>query len=133
VLASAREGPVPNVPTVPVRVAGVTAIAQLDTGFADVRVPHSVNINAAFFDAIRARSPDSIVRDSASDLSLTTCAGVAESAAVLFVKRTPTAALRCGGIGTWTAPAAQVATSFYVDAGVMVFDPFAERVWITAR
>ncbi len=159
VLATAGEGPVPNVPTVPVRVAGVTAIAQLDTGFADVRVPHSVNINAAFFDAIRARSPDSIVRDAASDLSLTTCAGVAESveawrmapgtsfelvdesgraaraepAAVLFVKRTPAAALRCGGIGTWTAPAAQVATSFYVDAGVMVFDPFAERVWISAR
>ena len=159
VLASAGVGPVPNVPTVPVRVAGVTAIAQLDTGFADVRVPHSVNINAAFFDAIRARSPDSIVRDAASDLSLTTCAGVAESveawrmapgnsfelvdesgraaraepAAVLFVKRTPAAALRCGGIGTWTAPAAQVATSFYVDAGAMVFDPFAERVWITAR
>jgi hypothetical protein len=49
------------------------------------------------------------------------------------VKRTPAAALRCGGIGTWTAPAAQIATSFYVDAGVMVFDPFAERVWITAR
>jgi hypothetical protein len=159
VLATAGSGPVPNVPTVPVRVAGVTAIAQLDTGFADVRVPHSVNINAAFFDAIRAKSPDSILRDAASDLSLTTCAGVAESveawrmapgtsfelvdesgraaraepAAVLFVKRTPAAALRCGGIGTWTAPAAQVATSFYVDAGVLVFDPFAERVWITAR
>ncbi len=106
VLASAGSGPVPNVPTVPVRVAGVTAVAQLDTGFADVRVPHSENVNAAFFDAIRAKSPDSIVRD---------------------------AALRCGGIGTWTAPAAQVATSFYVDAGLLVFDPFAERVWITAR
>jgi hypothetical protein len=159
VVASASSGPVPNVPTVPVRVAGVTAIAQLDTGFADVQIPHSVNINAAFFDAIRAASPDALVRDATSDLSLTTCAGVAESveawrlspgtsfelvdesgaaaraepAAVLFVKRTPAAALRCGGIGTWTAPAAQVATSFYVDAGVVVFDPFAARVWIAGR
>jgi hypothetical protein len=34
---------------------------------------------AAFFDAIRAASPDAIVRDAASDLSLSTCAGVAES------------------------------------------------------
>jgi hypothetical protein len=159
VLASAGSGPVPNVPTVPVRVAGVTAVAQLDTGFADVRIPHSVNINTAFFDAIRAANPDALVRDAASDLSLTTCAGVAESveawrlspgtsfelvdesgaaaraepAAVLFVKRTPSAALRCGGIGTWTAPAAQVATSYYVEAGVLVFDPFASRVWISAR
>jgi hypothetical protein len=158
VLAGAS-GSVPNVPTVPVRVAGVTAVAQLDTGFADVQIPHSVNINVAFFDAIRAASPDALVRDTASDLSLTTCAGVAESveawrlapgtsfelvdesgaaaraepAAVLFVKHTPAAALRCGGIGTWTAPAAQVATSFYVDAGLLVFDPFASRVWISAR
>ena len=56
------------------------AAGILGTGFlADVRVPHSVSINAAFFDAIRAKSPSSIVRDAASDLSLTTCAGVAES------------------------------------------------------
>jgi len=118
-----------------------------------------VNINAAFFDAIRAASPDALVRDATSDLSLTTCAGVAESveawrlspgtsfelvdesgaaaraepAAVLFVKRTPAAALRCGGIGTWNSARRQVATSFYVDAGVVVFDPFAARVWITGR
>jgi len=148
-----------GVPTVPVRVAGVTAVAQLDTGFADTRIRHSVNINTAFFDAIQAANPGALVRDAASDLSLTTCAGVAEpveawrlapgmsfdlvgesgaaarteKSAVLFVKRTPAAARRCGGIGTWSAPAAQVATSFYVDAGVVVFDPFASRVWINAR
>ncbi len=159
VLASAAPGAVPNVPTVPVRVAGVTAVAQLDTGFADTRIRHSVNINTAFFDAIQAANPGALVRDAASDLSLTTCAGVAEpveawrlapgmsfdlvgesgaaarteKSAVLFVKRTPAAARRCGGIGTWSAPAAQVATSFYVDAGVVVFDPFASRVWINAR
>ena len=56
------------------------AAGILGTGFlADLRVLHSVSINAAFFDAIRAKSPSSIVRDAASDLSLTTCAGVAES------------------------------------------------------
>ena len=160
VLADANPGStVPNVPTVPVRVAGVTAVAQLDTGFADTRIAHSVNVNTAFFDAIQKANPGALVRDAASDLSLTTCAGVAEpveawrlapgtsfelvdesgaaarteKAAVLFVKRTPAAARRCGGIGTWTAPAAQVAASFYVDAGVVVFDPFASRVWINAR
>jgi hypothetical protein len=160
VLASASPGSVvPNVPTVPVRVAGVTAVAQLDTGFADTRIAHSVNVNEAFFDAIQAGHPGVLVRDAASDLSLTTCAGVAEpveawrlapgtsfelvaesgaaarseKGAVLFVKRTPPAAQRCGGIGTWTAPAAQVATSFYVDAGLVVFDPFAGRVWMRAR
>lgn len=159
VLATAGDSAVPNVPTVPVRVAGVTAVAQLDTGFADTHVAHSVNVNTAFFDAIQAANPGALLRDAASDLSLTTCAGVAEPveawrlapgvvfelvdesgaaarserAAVLFVKRTPAAARRCGGIGTWTAPAAQVAASFYVDAGVVVFDPFASRVWINAR
>lgn len=160
VLAGASPGStMPNVPTVPVRVAGVTAVAQLDTGFADTRIAHSVNVNTAFFDAIQAASPGALVRDAASDLSLTTCAGVAEpveawrlapgtafelvdesgaaarseKAAVLFVKRTPAAARRCGGIGTWSAPAAQVAASFYVDAGVVVFDPFASRVWMSAR
>ncbi|HEY8076800.1 MAG TPA: hypothetical protein VIF62_21890 [Labilithrix sp.] len=138
---------VPNVPTVPIAVAGATAVVQLDTGFLDSVVPHSVNVNVAFFDAI---DPNALVRDAARDTSLTTCAGVAESVeayrlapgsavalgprswsdATIFVKRTPDAAKSCGGIGTWTAPAAQIGVSFFVDLGVVVFDPFASRVWI---
>ncbi len=147
---------VPNVPTVPVKIAGVTAIAQLDTGFADTVVAHSVNINTAFFDAIQLASPAALVRHAAADLTLSTCAGVSEPVeayhlaagssfamideggaparaaadATIFVKRTPAAAKVCGGIGTWTSPAAQVAASFFVDAGALVFDPFASRVWV---
>ncbi len=141
---------VPNVPTVPVTVAGVSAVAQLDTGFLDSLVPHSVNVNVAFFDAVNAASPGALVRDAAHDASLTTCAGVAESveayrlgpgatfaigprtwsSVTVFVKRTPAAAKSCGGIGTWTAPAAQVGASFFVDLGVVIFDPFASRIWI---
>ncbi len=148
---------VPNVPTVPVSVAGASAVAQLDTGFDDAVTPFSVNINVAFHDAIVAAEPGALVRDSSLDESLTTCVdGVSESVeayrlasgvtfdfvqvsgaaargyaqAVLFVKETPEAASSCGGIGTWTVPAAQVGASFYVDMGSMVLDPYGATVWM---
>jgi len=151
---------VPNVPTVPLRVAGATAVAQLDTGFDDALVPFSINVNPAFYDAIVAKSKTALVRAASKDLSLSTCvSGVAETVeaytlaggvaaefvdasggaarkyptAVLFVKRTPSSAKVCGGIGTWTAPAAQVAGSFFADAGVLVFDPFGSRVWVRPK
>ncbi len=54
----------------------------------------------------------------------------AEAGAVLFVKHTPTAAKVCGGIGTWTVPAAQVGASFYKSAGAVVFDAVHTRVWM---
>ena len=151
---------VPNVPTVGVRVAGVNAVAQLDTGFNDALAAFSVNINTALFDAIQAAHPSALVRDASRDLSLTTCVvGLSESVeayelapgssvdfvrtdlsvarafstAVIFVKRTPSGAARCGGIGTWSAPAAQIAASFYSAIGALVFDPFTSRVWITTH
>ncbi len=151
---------VPNVPTVTVRLADTTAVAQLDTGFDDALVPFSVNVNDAFYRAIIARDPGALVRDAAHDLALTTCVvGLSESVdaysigagralefvddrgavarrypgATIFVKRTPTAARTCGGIGTWTAPAAQIAGSFFVDFGAVVFDPFSARVWVQPR
>jgi hypothetical protein len=146
---------VPNVPTVPVKIAGVPAVAQLDTGFADSLVPYSLNVNVAFYDAIVAEDPEALVRDTSKDLTLSTCAGVSEPVeaytlsgsglqfvtstgsvarsfpdTVVFVKRTPDAAKSCGGIGTWTVPAAQVAASFFVDYGVLVVDPLTSRVWV---
>lgn len=148
---------VPNVPTVRVRVAGVHALAQLDPGFDDALVPFSLNVNAAFYDALVAADASALVRAPSRDLALSTCVvGVSEPVeaytlapartldfvddrgaaarrypgATLFVKRTPAAARSCGGIGTWTAPAAQVAGSFFVDFGVVAFDPFAARVWL---
>ncbi len=150
-------GHVPNVPTVPVRIAGVSALAQLDTGFSDALVNHSVNINTAFLAALQKANPTALVRDAKLDTKLTTCmANVQEPAeayhlasgqqfeliaddgsvarvwadATIFVKKTPVAAHSCGGIGTWTVPAAQVGASFYVGLGTVVFDPFAAKVWL---
>lgn len=142
----------PNVPTVPVRVGGASAVAQLDTGFDDVLVPSSVNVNEAFFDAI----PDAArgTRRPDLDLALTTCVGIAETVeawapdapfefvgpggeavrevdgVVLFVKRTPAAAAPCGGIGTWDTPAAQVGATILSSSGIVVFDPLTSRVWM---
>ncbi|MGD0525270.1 MAG: hypothetical protein ABSE49_09010, partial [Polyangiaceae bacterium] len=133
------------------------ALAQLDTGFDDDVDHHSVNINQAYLATLMAQNPGAIVRDASLDLTLTTCVdGTSEtveayrlaagtsfefvadsgtaarsvSDAILFAKNTPKAALVCGGIGTWTVPAAQVAQSFYVDAGAVVFDPIGAKVWM---
>lgn len=151
---------VPNIPTVPVRVGGARAVAQLDTGFDDAVVTHSVNINEAFFAAIVAADPGALVRSASRDLVLTTCVvGLSERVeaytlgtgrafelltdggavarrtpdATVFVKRTPAGARVCGGIGTWTAAAAQVAASFFVEMGAIGFDPAAARVWVPTR
>lgn len=147
---------VPNIPTVPVRVAGVDAVAQIDSAFADSVVPFSLNINEALLEAILAAHPEMITRDDSLDLYLTTCVGVSEPVegyrvepgaaleliddaghvavqfddTVLFAKRTPEAAKVCGGIGTWEVPAAQIAVSFLADRDFVVFDPFASRVWV---
>ncbi len=147
---------VANVPTVPVSVAGIAAHAQIDTGFDDAVVPFSVNVNEALLAAVLARRPNALVRAPEKDLSLTTCAGVREAVtayalapgasfdlvdaggrtvrpfrtATIFVKRTPEAARRCGGIGTWSVPAAQIGTSFLVELGLVVFDPFRSVVWV---
>jgi hypothetical protein len=147
---------VANVPVVPVKIAGTAAIAQLDTGFDDGVVIHSINVNVAFFDALQSAAPGALVRDAAKDLTLSTCAGVSEPAeayhlaagrsfelvddnaatarawsdVTVFVKRTPPAAKTCGGIGSWSSPGAQIGTSFFTDLGVLVFDPFASRVWV---
>jgi hypothetical protein len=147
---------VANVPVVPVRIAGTPALAQLDTGFDDGVVVHSINVNVAFFDAINLGAPGALVRDAARDLTLSTCAGVAEAAeayqlapgnsfdlineagaiarvwtsATVFVKRTPVAAKHCGGIGSFTVAAAQIGTSFFNDLRALVFDPYASRVWV---
>ena len=148
---------VPDVPTVPVQVAGAAAVAQLDTGFDDDVTPFSVNINQAFYAAIVAAKPGALVAEPSKNDTLTTCVdGVSESLtayrlasgvtfgfggasgapvrsygqATLFVKDTPASAASCGGIGTWTVPAAQVGASFYVEMKSLLFDPFGATVWV---
>lgn len=146
----------PNVPTVPVRVGTATAVAQLDTGYDDALYKHSVNINKPFFEALKAAGV-ALVPVPGADLALSTCVpgqqetitaykvgpgasfdfvstdgsvAYSEESVLLFVKDTPLAAKQCGGIGTWSIPAAQVAASFYNDARRLVFEPYTSRVWI---
>ena len=147
---------VPNVPTIRVRVDGVEAFAQLDTGFDDAVVHNSININTVYLNAILSQAPGTLVRANGLDLTLSTCVGIPEPVtawriaaghqlefvasdgsvahawpnAVLFAKNTPAAARVCGGVGTWTVSAAQVAASFFVDAEAVVFDPVRSMVWM---
>lgn len=148
---------VANVPTVPLQIASITAHAQLDTGFDDTLVPFSININEAFFHALQTAHPGALQRDAARDLSLTTCVGQAESVraykvaagtptalldttnqpalrfsgATVFVKTRSAVTRPCGGIGTWTVPAAQLGAAFFAQR-VWSFDPFSATVWVSA-
>jgi len=151
---------VPDIPTVPVSVGGANALAQLDTGFDDDLTPFSVDINQAFYEEITAAAPSALVRDTSLDTTLSTCvSGVSQpvtgyrlapsttfdfltdggavarsyATAAIFVKSTPAAAQVCGGIGTWTVPAAQVAASYYNEMQIVLFDPYSSRVWIPQR
>lgn len=154
--AGAAPGGCVNIPTIPIRIGKVQAVAQLDTGYDDSSQPYSININAALFDALQAAGVKLVARPDIA-LQLSTCqpgvserieayklgAGVAGGivdtsgqlvqnkgrAITLFVKRTPAAAAVCGGIGTWAQPAAQLGASF-VSGGALVVDPFSARVWL---
>lgn len=157
VIADAGAGlSVPNVPTLTMRLDGVTALAQLDTGFDDKVVSGSINVNLAFLNDVLMRAPTALQRSPGMDLRLTTCVGVDEPvtawrvapghvlefvttdggsghrmpSAVLFAKDTPAAARVCGGIGTWTVNGAQVAASHFVSAGAVVFDGNHSTVWM---
>lgn len=148
-------GRCPNIPALPVRIGAVAAVAQIDTGFDDGRVRHSMNINEAFLNALRAAGVRLTPRPDRA-LSLSTCqAGVTEAVeawtlpagtvlefvgregtavrrfddATLFVKRPPPAARVCGGIGVWPQPAAQLGASFFAD-GALIVDPHSRRVWL---
>lgn len=151
---------VPNVPTVPIAIGGVDALAQLDTGYEDRLVPYSININEALYAKIVAKAPTILDRDTSRDLFATTCVplyseplrayrlkagatfdfiaqgGVvarSEPTAHIYVKERSDTTRPCGGISTWTVPAAQVGSSFYADAQVMIFDPVASRVWVPKK
>ena len=152
--AAPRRGGCPNIPTIPLRIGSVGAVAQVDTGYADGLRPPSMNINRAFLQRLeRAGMP--LIREPSADLTLSSCvrgevervlayrlaAGRAvelvgsEGGAVrrlpgvtLFLKDSPDAIQSCGGIGTWSEPAAQLGASF-VNDGTLVVDPFSQRLW----
>jgi hypothetical protein len=153
--ASVKNISVPNVPTVPVTIDGEPALAQLDTGYEDRIVRNSINVNEAMLERLLAQKK--VVRVSYRDIFATTCvAGLNEkleayqttAAAVLefigeggavarsakieavYLKRRSAETFKCGGISTWTVPAAQVGASFFIDAQAMIVDPTTSRVWI---
>lgn len=151
--AAPRGAGCPNIPTIPVRIGRSLAVAQIDTGYDDGRFPPSVNINRAWLAELSAAGVHP-QRWPEADLSLSTCAGVMEpvrayrlpqgqalelvgrngsavrrvEGVTLFLKDTPAPARRCGGIGTWQQPAAQLGASI-VNDGTLVVDPFKQRVW----
>jgi hypothetical protein len=145
----------PNIPTIPIKIGNASAIAQIDPGYDDRFYRHSININQAFFDAIR-ESGVVLIENTKANFILSTCAnGVQENVKAyklppnisftiigtdgnpviidsdvnIFLKQTPAEAVTCGGIGTWKIPAAQIGASFLIDAQKVVFDPFNEKVW----
>ena len=146
---------VSNIPTVPIKIGNAAALAQIDPGFSDIASRHSININKAFFKAIK-ESGIILVENPSANTRLTTCiSGVFENVIAyklpkglkftitgldgnpivihsdvnIFLKDTPIAAKSCGGIGSWTVPAAQLGASFLVDAKKVIFDPYHEKVW----
>jgi hypothetical protein len=154
---AAPRQPCPNIPSIPVRIGSSLAVAQVDTGYDDGLHSPSLNVNRAWFQQLAAQGIR-LERLPAADLSLSTCAGVSEqvlayrlppgktvelvgsdAAAVrrlegvtVFLKDTPAGARRCGGIGTWERPAAQLGASF-VNDGTLVVDPFSQRLWFRPK
>jgi hypothetical protein len=155
--AAPRRGGCPNIPTIPLRIGSVAAVAQVDTGYADGLRPPSMNINRALLQRLK-QAGVAPIREPGADLTLSSCVrGEAETvlayrlpagravelvgtngAAVrrlagvtLFLKDSPAAIQSCGGIGTWSEPAAQLGASF-VNDGTLVADPFSQRLWFRA-
>lgn len=149
----------PNIPTVPVKIGNISAVAQIDPGFDDNKYRHSVNINQAFFNAL-IESGITLIENHSAGFQLSTCVnglkenvkayklpyGVAfsitdingepiviHSDANIFLKQTPIEAKSCGGIGSWQIPAAQLGASFLIDTKKVIFDPFHAKVWFYTK
>ena len=130
------------------------AVAQVDTGYADGLRPPSMNINRVLLQRLE-RAGAGLIREPAADLTLSSCVRSASETVLayrlpaasavelvdtngavvrrlagvtLFLKNSPEAIQSCGGIGTWSEPAAQLGASF-VNDGTLVVDPFSQRLW----
>jgi hypothetical protein len=140
----------PNVPVVFLRLGGVRAFAQIDTGYDDTAYAHSVDINQALFERL---VESGIKLDRVGDSDVWTCDGherwpryrveerpltienehgmpiVQTDDFHLVVKR----ANGCGGIADMAEPAAQLGASFLSLFGTVVFDPKNATVWLDGR
>lgn len=150
---------VANIPTIPIKIGNISAMAQIDPGFDDFKFRHSVNINQAFFNALKDAGV-MLIENPSSNLTLSTCVNniselviayklpkgvsfsitgidgnpiILTSDANIFLKQTPANAKNCGGIGTWQIPAAQIGASFLLDAKKIIFDSFKSKVWFYTK
>ncbi len=148
-----------NVPTIPIKIGKIAAIAQIDTGFDDALHNNSLNINEAFFNSM-VDAGINLVENPTANLNLSTCVkdiseqvksyklpkGISFSITSIdgtpimlkediniFLKQTPPEAKKCGGIGTWKIPAGQIGASFLLDSKKVIFDPFQSKVWFYTK
>lgn len=148
-----------NIPTVPIKIGKISAIAQIDPGYNDFRFKHSLNINQALYDAL-LEANIKLIENPAANLLLSTCVNnlvepvkayklpVGTSFSItsvdgnpilltsdinIFLKQTPSQAISCGGIGAWKIPAAQIGASFLIDNKKVIFDPFKSKVWFLRK
>lgn len=144
-----------NIPTVPIKIGNVSAMAQIDSGFDDAVFNNSLNINQSFFDALKDGGIQ-LVANPSSNLVLSTCVknvtelvnaytlpkGISFSITSvdgspimiddkvnIFLKHSSLHTARCGGISTWKIPAAQMGASFLKESKKVIFDPFQSKVW----
>lgn len=148
-----------NIPTVPIKIGVVSAVAQIDPGYDDKLYRYSVNINQAYFDAL-IDANIILIENPNANFVLTTCiAELSENVKAytlpegvsfsiistdgtsilinsdinIFLKQIPLEAKKCGGIGTWQIPAAQIGASFLLDSKKVIFDPFNSKVWFSTK
>ena len=139
----------PNVPVVYVSLGGIRAWAQIDTGYANSVYSHSVDINQALYQRL-VESGAKLRR--LADVGVWTCEGhesrpvyAVSDGALTIENEQARPILRtarfhlivkpangCGGIGTMSAPAAQLGASFLQIFGTVVFDPKSGTVWLGA-
>jgi len=151
---------VPNIPTIPIKIGEVEAVAQIDSGFDDQVHPFSVNINKALLHLVNSKKERLVRITEIPVMRLLTCgkgiyttitayrlkegetfqwtaanhlAARSYSKAIFFLKDEAPEALICGGIGTWDIPAAQIGVSFLKDMGIIIFNANTQTVWVPKK
>lgn len=135
----------PNVPVIYLRIGGITTWAQIDTGYDDLQMQPSIDINETLYQKLLASN---VPLRQKGNVGVSTCSGlesrsaylashveiVSETGALIRDLGTVTLVRKplspCGGIGNLVEPAAQIAASVVARLGEVVIDPFTETVWV---
>ena len=145
--ATGGNGIGPNVPVLPVSIAGIAVPAQIDSGYDDTLLKHSIDINEAFQRKLLAAG---IKLARASDIEVATCSGrerrqvLTAPGFAMIIGTDPTKPIRtikrfsllvkprngCGGIADMNEPAAQLGASFLKSLSPLVIDGKSATVWL---